>query len=196
MTGLSRFDPQQRQEDFPVASVSRPAVGPTRFPVQWVPRVLSLGVKHGWGVVLTTHPHLVPRSCMSKSYTSSPFLHLHMCVVGLLYLSIVGHMHCAVLLDTPVVQHWMDTRTLQNLSHHGWRHALFINVSHPRWKHVLLSTVTHHDYTNALCSTVSICLDTYTVQLCILPWSDTCIIQFCITLVSKSKGVYDIVCSM
>jgi hypothetical protein len=34
--------------------------------------VLSLGVKRGQGVTLTTHPHLLPRSRMSRSYTSSP----------------------------------------------------------------------------------------------------------------------------
>jgi hypothetical protein len=28
--------------------------------------------KHGRGMTLTTHPHLVPRSGMSRSYTSSP----------------------------------------------------------------------------------------------------------------------------
>jgi hypothetical protein len=49
--------------------VSRPALGPTQPPVQWVPGVLSSGVKRGWGVTLTTHPHLVPRSWMSRSYT-------------------------------------------------------------------------------------------------------------------------------
>jgi hypothetical protein len=37
----------------------------------------SPGVKRGWGVTLTTHPHLVPRSRMSKSYTSSPPKRLH-----------------------------------------------------------------------------------------------------------------------
>jgi hypothetical protein len=31
-----------------------------------------LGVKCGRGMTLTTHPHLVPWSCMSRSYTSSP----------------------------------------------------------------------------------------------------------------------------
>jgi hypothetical protein len=30
------------------------------------------GAKCGWGVTLTTHPHLVPRSRMSRSCTSSP----------------------------------------------------------------------------------------------------------------------------
>jgi hypothetical protein len=39
--------------------------------------VYSLGVKRGRGVMLTTHPHLVPRLSMSRSYTSSPPLCLH-----------------------------------------------------------------------------------------------------------------------
>jgi hypothetical protein len=54
------------------ASVSRLALGPTQPPVQWVPGVLSPGLKRGRGVTLTTHPHPVPRSKMSRSYTSSP----------------------------------------------------------------------------------------------------------------------------
>jgi hypothetical protein len=36
--------------------------GPTQPPVQWVPGVLSPGVKRCQGMMLTTHPHLVPRS--------------------------------------------------------------------------------------------------------------------------------------
>jgi hypothetical protein len=36
-----------------------------------------LGVKRGRGVTLTTHPYLVPRSRMSRSYTSSPSKRLH-----------------------------------------------------------------------------------------------------------------------
>jgi hypothetical protein len=55
-----------------LASVSRPALGPTQLPVQWVPGVISPGIKYGRGVSLTTHPHLVPRSRMSRSYTASP----------------------------------------------------------------------------------------------------------------------------
>jgi hypothetical protein len=43
-------------EDFPLTSVSRPALGPTQPPVQWVPGVLSPGVKRGRGVMLTTNP--------------------------------------------------------------------------------------------------------------------------------------------
>jgi hypothetical protein len=52
--------------------VSNQALEPTQPPVQWVPGVLSPGVKRGRDVTLTTHPHLVPRSRRSRSYTSSP----------------------------------------------------------------------------------------------------------------------------
>jgi hypothetical protein len=55
---------------FPLASVSRAAVGPIQPPVQWVPVVLSPGLKRGRGATLTTHPHLVPRSRMSRSHVS------------------------------------------------------------------------------------------------------------------------------
>jgi hypothetical protein len=65
------FVPRRRQRIFPLASASRPALGPTQPPVQWVPGVLSPGIKCGRGVMLTTHPHLVPRLRMSRSYTSS-----------------------------------------------------------------------------------------------------------------------------
>jgi hypothetical protein len=65
------FDTRQGQRIFPLSSVSRPALGPTQPPVQWVPEVLSPGVKRGRGVTLTTHPHLVPRSRMSRNYNSS-----------------------------------------------------------------------------------------------------------------------------
>jgi hypothetical protein len=53
------FDPQQRQRIFLLASVSRPALRPTQPPVQWVPGVLSRGLKHGQGMTLTSHPRLV-----------------------------------------------------------------------------------------------------------------------------------------
>jgi hypothetical protein len=43
---------------FPLASVSRPTLGSTQPPVQWVPGVVSLGLKRSQGVTLTTHPHL------------------------------------------------------------------------------------------------------------------------------------------
>jgi hypothetical protein len=68
-TGRPGFDPRQRI--FLLVSVSRLTLGPTQPPTQWVPEALSLGVKWSQGVMLTTHPHLVPRLSMSKSYTSS-----------------------------------------------------------------------------------------------------------------------------
>jgi hypothetical protein len=52
-------------------------IKPTQPPIQWVPGVLSPGVKPGRGVMLTTHPHLVPRLSMSRSYTSSHPMRLH-----------------------------------------------------------------------------------------------------------------------
>jgi hypothetical protein len=36
-TGRLGFDPRQSQRIFPLTSVSRPALGPTQPPVQWVP---------------------------------------------------------------------------------------------------------------------------------------------------------------
>jgi hypothetical protein len=69
---VSRFDPRQRQRIFPPASVFRSVLGPTQSPVQWVPGVLSPGLKRGRGVTLTTHPHLVPRSRISRSYKPLP----------------------------------------------------------------------------------------------------------------------------
>jgi hypothetical protein len=41
------------------------------------PSLLFPGVMCGRGVTLTTHPYLVPRSRMSRSYTSCPSKRLH-----------------------------------------------------------------------------------------------------------------------
>jgi hypothetical protein len=64
--------PAVSERIFPLASVSRPALGPTQPSVQRVPGVLSPGLKRCRSVTLTTHPHLVPRSRMSRRYNSSP----------------------------------------------------------------------------------------------------------------------------
>jgi hypothetical protein len=61
----------------PLASVSRLALGPTQPAVQWVLGVLSPGVKRSRGMTLTIHPHLLQRSWMSRSCTSSPPKRLH-----------------------------------------------------------------------------------------------------------------------
>jgi hypothetical protein len=48
--------------------------GSRAHPASWPigTRGLSPGVKSGHGVTLTAHPHLAPRSWMSRSYTYSP----------------------------------------------------------------------------------------------------------------------------
>jgi hypothetical protein len=69
--GRSGFDPRQGKRIFLPAPASRPALGLTQPLIQLVPGVLSPGVKRGRSVTLTTHPHLVLRSRMSRSYTSS-----------------------------------------------------------------------------------------------------------------------------
>jgi len=70
-TGRPGFDPRQRQRIFPVASVSRPALGPTQPPIQWVSAVLSRGKarpeRDG-----DHFPYLVPKSKMNSSYTPPP----------------------------------------------------------------------------------------------------------------------------
>jgi len=57
------------RRDFP--HLSRPSLGPTQPPVQWVPG-FSPGVKSGRGVTLTPHPVLVPLVMKEFSYTSTP----------------------------------------------------------------------------------------------------------------------------
>jgi hypothetical protein len=70
----SRFDTRQRRKDFSYSLCVQTGSGvpPTQPPVQWVPGVLSPGLKRGWGMTLTTHPHLVQKSTMGRSYISSP----------------------------------------------------------------------------------------------------------------------------
>jgi hypothetical protein len=52
-------------------SVSRLALGPTQVSCTMATGVFSRGLMRSRSVTLTTHPHLVPRSLMSRSYTSS-----------------------------------------------------------------------------------------------------------------------------
>jgi hypothetical protein len=64
-------DPWQRRKDF-FCSLCPDRFGAHSASCTMSTGVLSLGVKNGRGVTLTTHPHLVPRSRMSRSYTCSP----------------------------------------------------------------------------------------------------------------------------
>jgi hypothetical protein len=48
--------PGKGKRIFPLSSVYRPALRLAQSPIQWVPGVLSPGVKRGRGVTLTTHP--------------------------------------------------------------------------------------------------------------------------------------------
>jgi hypothetical protein len=94
--------------------VSRPALGSIQPPIQWVPRVLPPGVERGWDVTLTTHPHLVPWSRMSRSDAASPHKQAPpWCAAGQLYFT------CKVALIPNVMllcYHLLNqTVTMQNL---------------------------------------------------------------------------------
>jgi hypothetical protein len=69
-TGRPGFDVRQWQMIFTLTSVSRPALRPTQPPVQWVPGGPFPGAKAWLGRDADHSSHLVPRSRMSRSYTS------------------------------------------------------------------------------------------------------------------------------
>jgi hypothetical protein len=66
-----------RGKGFFLALASKPALGSTQSPIQWVPRVLSPGGKARPGGDADHSPHLVPRLSVSRSYNSSPPMRLH-----------------------------------------------------------------------------------------------------------------------
>jgi hypothetical protein len=75
------FESRQGLRIFPFATASRPAVGPTQPPIQWVPGVLSLMVKRPGREADHSPP---PSSKVKKawSYTSTPPLPLHSVVLS------------------------------------------------------------------------------------------------------------------
>jgi hypothetical protein len=74
--------------------MSRPALRPTQPRVQWVSGLLSPGLKCGRGVMLSTRPHLVPRSRMRTSYTSSPPCASMLCCGTALLILVSLHLRC------------------------------------------------------------------------------------------------------
>jgi hypothetical protein len=71
-TGYGLDDPEiesRWRRDFP--RMSRPALGPTQPPVQWVPG-LSQGVKSARGVMVTPHPLQVPWSKKGRALPLLP----------------------------------------------------------------------------------------------------------------------------
>jgi hypothetical protein len=70
MDWMARIQSLTEAEDFSFNLCIQTALGPTQPPIQWVAVALSLGVQRGRGVMLTTHPLLVPRLRRSRSYTS------------------------------------------------------------------------------------------------------------------------------
>jgi hypothetical protein len=75
-TGRPGFDCRQAGILFLFTTASRPALGPTQPPIQWVPVILSTRVK-GPG---READHSPPSSAEVKnawSYTSIPAIHLH-----------------------------------------------------------------------------------------------------------------------
>jgi hypothetical protein len=69
--GVLGFDSHRGLGIFLFTTASRPAVGPTQPPNQWVPGALSLGVKRP-GREADHLPPLVPRSKNEWSHTSTP----------------------------------------------------------------------------------------------------------------------------
>jgi hypothetical protein len=88
--------------------------GSGAHPVSCTMAVFSPEVKRGRGVTLTTHPHLVPRSWVSRSYTASPPLRIYRCVVGLLYNELIPTWECIVSYWTSinVFKNWLSSTSL------------------------------------------------------------------------------------
>jgi hypothetical protein len=70
MIGVLGFDSQQRLGIFLFTTVSRTALGPTQYPIQWIAWALSVGVK--WPGCEYDHSSPVPRSKKVELYLHSP----------------------------------------------------------------------------------------------------------------------------
>jgi hypothetical protein len=129
-TGRSGFDSRQGQRIFPLASVSRPALGPTQPPVQWVPRVLYPGVKRGRCVTLTLTPiycqgrewvGAIPRLASSATMAcrGTPLLCILFKYIESQYLSYLAHDPLSEVICGPQVEKFGDpcSTTLEYVEH-------------------------------------------------------------------------------
>jgi hypothetical protein len=71
-TRRSRFNPRQKRKDFSSSLCIHTGSGAHPASCTMGTRDPFPGVKRGQGTMLTTHPHLILRSRMSRSCTSSP----------------------------------------------------------------------------------------------------------------------------
>jgi hypothetical protein len=82
---IGGFESREGLAIFLFTTASRPALGPTQPPTQWVPGALSLGVKRSG----REDEHSPPSCAGDKnpwSYTSTPPMYLHGVVFSYLYL--------------------------------------------------------------------------------------------------------------
>jgi hypothetical protein len=105
--GVLGFDYRQVLGIFLFTTTSRPALGPTQPPIQWVPGALSLGVKRP-GCEADHSPPSVAEVKNAWSYTSTPPVRLH----GVVRFSAQGQLcpsEAYILLRTTVT-HWGNLR--------------------------------------------------------------------------------------
>jgi hypothetical protein len=142
------FDPRQGLRISPLPSASRPALGPTQPPVQWVPGALSPGVERGQGVMLTTHPLLVPRLRESRSYTSCRPNAPLCSVTGPLYLYLymsgvrISHKKIYRVKNMPAVptESWETPRPVTSCLKQVYKHSETNNKTFSRFKRTLYDT--------------------------------------------------------
>jgi hypothetical protein len=105
--GVLGFDSRRGLGIFVFTTASRTTLGTTQPPIQWVPRVLSLGVKRS-GRGADHSPHIVARSNNEWSYTFTPrYALIAWCSVkkpqGKLYLYLFYLLQSNIILYSPIL---------------------------------------------------------------------------------------------